>query len=549
MGNNELESLLTSDTILPEGNKITKNAIKIIDEIICKNSSKISPEVIGVYKKFMPMKQQAPDSMKTVLFDTIRNFASEEGSKGHYASELLLYRFLIIKSDLIPKDYLNIAKCINNIDSQNDIIAQFTDLFERTEDNKLLVYIELADFYKSTGELKKTIEYYEKFLTIDKTKAVIYNITADLYSKTEPYTSIQRQIELYEASYKLQPESRLALHGLAFCYEKINNNEKADYYYKKLLGNNPTENDFYNYGAFLIHCGDFINGHKYFTHRFNIDDINLKYPIEEPFQRRWDFKEDIKGKTLVIHYEQGFGDTIMYSRFVPEMKKFTKKIIFVVQDELFDLINNSKLFDDTKVVTKSEFKGIEYDYSMALLDCPFALGTTADNMPCTNRYLSVNNSLIKKYAQENINKNNKIKIGISTSGAVDSNYNNRNLDITKLKFLADKKNVEIYFLQKDVKNIPEEFINLGKTFNDFTDSACAIENMDLIISTDNVILNLAGALGKKTIALFNNQTNYRWYKTSGDDTGWYKSVKPFQNKIQNDWTELLINLNNIVSKL
>ena len=99
MGNNELESLLTSDTILPEGNKITKNAIKIIDEIICKNSSKISPEVIGVYKKFMPMKQQAPDSMKTVLFDTIRNFASEEGSKGNYASELLLYRFLIIKSD------------------------------------------------------------------------------------------------------------------------------------------------------------------------------------------------------------------------------------------------------------------------------------------------------------------------------------------------------------------------------------------------------------------------------------------------------------------
>ena len=93
------------------------------------------------------------------------------------------------------------------------------------------------------------------------------------------------------------------------------------------------------------------------------------------------------------------------------------------------------------------------------------------------------------------------------------------------------------------------FRGRGHTFSDFTDTACAVKNMDLIISTDNVILNLAGALGVKTIGLFNKQTNYRWFKTTGSNVGWYSSVYPLQNKMQDDWSESLMQLNNIVSKV
>ena len=61
-----------------------------------------------------------------------------------------------------------------------------------------------------------------------------------------------------------------------------------------------------------------------------------------------------------------------------------------------------------------------------------------------------------------------------------------------------------------------------------------IKDMDLVISSDNVILNLSGALGVKTFGLFNKQTNYRWFKLN-DNTGWYKSIKPIQAKSQNNW--------------
>ena len=94
-------------------------------------------------------------------------------------------------------------------------------------------------------------------------------------------------------------------------------------------------------------------------------------------------------------------------------------------------------------------------------------------------------------------------------------------------------------MQKEEINPDFEITNLGKTFNNFTETASAIKNMDLIISTDNVILNLSGALGVKTVGLFNKDTNYRWFKTDGENVGWYSSVIPLQVQKQDDWKPLI----------
>ena len=94
--------------------------------------------------------------------------------------------------------------------------------------------------------------------------------------------------------------------------------------------------------------------------------------------------------------------------------------------------------------------------------------------------------------------------------------------------ITNLENVNVYSLQVGSEIENPKIIDLGNTFNDFTDTACAIKNMDIVISTDNVILNLAGALGVKTLGLFNKQTNFRWFKTTGENVGWYNSVKPLK---------------------
>lgn len=91
--------------------------------------------------------------------------------------------------------------------------------------------------------------------------------------------------------------------------------------------------------AFLISCGELQEGHKFLTHRFNIDDKNLQYPVSTSKGVKWDLKSDISDKTLLVHYEQGFGDTFMYCRFVPGLKPLAKKVIFVVQNDYLNLLN------------------------------------------------------------------------------------------------------------------------------------------------------------------------------------------------------------------
>lgn len=527
----ELKLLFEKDTKCSAHNDITSSLLADFDEFILKNiTDNFSPEIISIYKKFAPMKQQAPDSMKTVLFATLKDYAKDETLKGNSLNALVLYRFLLAKSAADSLDYLAIAKNLAKLRDKK-LYVEFLKIYSEKEENKLLSYIELADFYKSVNEYKNAIECYEKFLEIDKTKPAIYTITADLYSKLNGSESLERQIELYEQVYKIQPDNRLTLHGLAFGYEKLGLDEKSKIYYEKLLQNNPTENDYYNYGCFLIHSGDFVNGHKYFAHRFNIDDINLKYPTD--INKKWDFKSDISDKTLLVHYEQGFGDTIMYCRFVPFLKKLAKKVIFVVQKELFDLISNSHLFDDLEITTNDI---IEYDVNMALLDVLYALKFDKNAVSLQpTKYLEIDNEKIQKYKNEFLSDDDCFKIGLSCSGEKNVNYNERNIEVSKIySLLKDIPNIKIYDFQKKSADY-DDIIPLGNTFYDFSQSACAVRNMDLIISTDNVILNLAGALGADTIGLFNKETNYRWFKTDGDNTVWYESVKPLQAKVQNDW--------------
>jgi len=556
MQQDELKILLEKDIDVHSSNIAAKNLLPALDEIILSLTDKISQDVFSVYKKFVVMKQDAPDVMKQELFSAIKNFIREKIQNLQYPDALLLLRFLLVKSEMQAGSYYDTAQCLTDSGFSECGLA-FLEIYEKKETNKPLKYLALANFYNlQLKDYKSAINYYEKYIKIDETKAVVYTILASLYSKMYGDISLKDQIFYFEKAYKLKPDDRLTLHGLAFAYERLGDILNAGRYYGKLIQNKPTETDYYNYGAFLISCGDFETGHKYFAHRFNIDDNNLKYPCD--ISKHWDMKSDIKEKTLLVHYEQGFGDTFMYCRFVPLLKPLAKKILFVVQDNLCELLKYSNIISDgIEIIPESSgVKSSDYDCSIALLDTPLAVNANSDNLPFANGYLDVPDELVKAYANKYIKKSNNLKVGIAYSGDRTANYNGRDIDICWFKSFLDIDGIDFYSLQAQETETPDGITPLGKTFNNFTDTACAAKNMDIIISTDNVILNLAGALGVKTFGLFNFYTNYRWFKFD-NDTGWYTSVKPFKTEENNRWsvvfgkvkTELNKQLENRCSKL
>lgn len=545
MDREELKEYLYKDTIADEH---LGSILPRLDKLILSNSENISEETFGIYKKFQPMKQNAPIGMKNELFRAVRNFIVEKFSKDEKADTLLLSRFLVVKAELVAGDLSILAECVANFE-QFDLALDFLKFYEEKESNLPLKLLTLGNFYNlKLKDYKKAIKYYEHYLKIDETKSVIYTILASLYAKAYGDLSLEDQVRYFEKAYKLKPNDRLVLHGLAFGYEKLKNLKMANKFYEKLIQNNPTETDFYNYGAFLISCGEFESGHNYFTHRFSTGDKNLEYPISYAPEKRWNLKSDISDKVLLIHYEQGFGDTFMYCRFVPMMKNLAKQVIFVVQDSLYDLIKNSKIISDgVMVVSECQSENLEYDLHMALLDTPFVLKISAQNLPLCEKYLEVEDDKVKVYADKYLNKSNRIKVGICLHGNKNANYKGRDLELSKMQELFNLKDVEFYLLTEDKEPEIQNLIPLGETFESFTDTACAVKNMDVVLSTDNVILNLAGSLGVKTLGLFTKYPNFRWFKLSGNDVGWYKSVRPVQIEDFDCNSALVSNLINYIS--
>lgn len=545
MDREELKEYLYKDTIADEH---LGSILPRLDKLILSNSENISEETFGIYKKFQPMKQNAPIGMKNELFRAVRNFIVEKFSKDEKADTLLLSRFLVVKAELVAGDLSILAECVANFE-QFDLALDFLKFYEEKESNLPLKLLTLGNFYNlKLKDYKKAIKYYEHYLKIDETKSVIYTILASLYAKAYGDLSLEDQVRYFEKAYKLKPNDRLVLHGLAFGYEKLKNLKMANKFYEKLIQNNPTETDFYNYGAFLISCGEFELGHNYFTHRFSTGDKNLEYPISYAPEKRWNLKSDISDKVLLIHYEQGFGDTFMYCRFVPMMKKLAKQVILVVQDSLYDLIKNSKIISDgVMVVSECQSENLEYDLHMALLDTPFVLKISAQNLPLCEKYLEVEDDKVKVYADKYLNKSNRIKVGICLHGNKNANYKGRDLELSKMQELFNLKDVEFYLLTEDKETEIQNLIPLGETFETFTDTACAVKNMDVVLSTDNVILNLAGSLGVKTLGLFTKYPNFRWFKLSGNDVGWYKSVRPVQIEEFDCNSALVSNLINYIS--
>lgn len=541
----ELKEYLYKDTIADEH---LGSILPRLDKLILSNSENISEETFGIYKKFQPMKQNAPIGMKNELFRAVRNFIVEKFSKDEKADTLLLSRFLVVKAELVAGDLSILAECVANFE-QFDLALDFLKFYEEKESNLPLKLLTLGNFYNlKLKDYKKAIKYYEHYLKIDETKSVIYTILASLYAKAYGDLSLEDQVRYFEKAYKLKPNDRLVLHGLAFGYEKLKNLKMANKFYEKLIQNNPTETDFYNYGAFLISCSEFESGHNYFTHRFSTGDKNLEYPISYAPEKRWNLKSDISDKVLLIHYEQGFGDTFMYCRFVPMMKNLAKQVIFVVQDSLYDLIKNSKIISDgVMVVSECQSENLEYDLHMALLDTPFVLKISAQNLPLCEKYLEVEDDKVKVYADKYLNKSNRIKVGICLHGNKNANYKGRDLELSKMQELFNLKDVEFYLLTEDKETEIQNLIPLGETFETFTDTACAVKNMDVVLSTDNVILNLAGSLGVKTLGLFTKYPNFRWFKLSGNDVGWYKSVRPVQIEDFDCNSALVSNLINYIS--
>lgn len=350
----------------------------------------------------------------------------------------------------------------------------------------------------------------------------------------------------YLKALELNSKSCETLFNLASLYLSLNEPFKAIEYYKKLLEINP--NDFeaeYFLSLAYFRTKDYEKGAKHFEMRLCREtaiQTQLKtYPNIMKKAKLW-MGEDISDKILYTYYEAGFGDMIMFSRYIEELEKRCKKLIIKPQIELSQLFRDN--FKNVDVMNYFyDEKCFNFDYHIPFLSIPYALGLKNDEIFMHHdKYLSAVQDKIDFFKQKYFD-NDKFKIAIKWQG---NTYYETGRVINTEAFapLFEIPNTQIYSAQtfegaEEISKLSKYgIVDLSGDFKDFSYTAGALANVDLVISSDSSLAHLAGAMGIPCIVLLPYNYNWRWHMdlTKCD---WYDSVKIFRLGERETWNELI----------
>ncbi len=293
----------------------------------------------------------------------------------------------------------------------------------------------------------------------------------------------------------------------------------------------------YEQGYLGLLFGDLPDAWRRFEARWRVP--GLIKPVRDFPQPRWG-GESFAGRTLLLHYEQGFGDTLMFVRFAPMVKALGGRVLLEAQPQLAELAATCPGID--AVIPHGEALP-PFDLQLPLMSLPAVLGTSLADIPAEVPYLDIPARVPNRewIAQVLAAAERCTRVGLAWNGnAAYRNDEARSVPAAALGPLAGLGNVFFYGLQLDP---PEAaplpgFVSLAPWLSNFSDTAYALSGMDLVIKVDTAPAHLAGHLGVPTILLLAYAPDWRWM-LERDDSPWYPTMRLYRQSAPGDWDELL----------
>ncbi len=410
----------------------------------------------------------------------------------------------------------------------------------RSEPQNIQVIDLLANIKLTTKDFQTAYTLYHKILELDSdNKDALFNIAIsakNLGHLAEAIDSYKKVIELY-------PDTEEAYYNIASLYSDSGDMDDAIKYYKRVLENNPDDKETkYFIGIAYMKNRQYKEGLKFFENRLcrlsAVVTQEHTYPNLMQNAKLWQ-GEYVPDKTIYTYYEAGFGDVLMFARYLPLLEKKCKHVILKTQVPLEELFKEN--FSNIHVMHYFEPENkIHFDYHIPILSLPYVLGLDEDDMfVAKGGYLKANPEKVNSYHKRFFD-NNYFKIGIKWQGNTMYDWD-RVIDVKEFIKLFQIPNTKFYSFQtfEGSDGINElkkyyDIVDIGSTLNNFSDTAGAIENLDLVICNDTSLAHVAGAMNKPCWVLLPYLYNWRWHQdlTKCD---WYDSVRLFRQDNPGNW--------------
>jgi tetratricopeptide (TPR) repeat protein len=293
----------------------------------------------------------------------------------------------------------------------------------------------------------------------------------------------------------------------------------------------------------LLTLGDYRSGFEKYEARWRRTGMP---PQQSRRGALWLGDYPLARKTVLLHAEQGLGDTIQFARYVPLLAATGAKIVLEVQSELTALM--ARLDGGAKIIARGETPP-PFDVHCPLGSLPLALRTEPDNVPAQIPYLSADDASLAKWSAR-IGALARPRIAIAWSGNP-NHYNDRNRSLAFARLApllanpsaqaADGQGARFISIQRDVRaeDAPglaaeTHVTHVGADLQNFTDTAAVIALSDLVISADTAVAHLAGAMGRPLWVLIPFAPDWRW-TLGGEASPWYPTARLFRQTVLGDW--------------
>ena len=471
---------------LHEGQKYLQKAVSNILEGRYRTSSEFARKALDL----MPSSAEACNA----LGYSLQQLGDPDGACGYYRRAVRL-----CPSFAEPLNHLGAAL------TEKENYEEAIDAFERAlrlEPEYSEVYNNLAIAFRNIGDFSKAAANLRHVLEIEPDSAeAYYNLGNTLCEMGR----CREAAECYDSAVRLKPD-----------YPQARWNKSFAFFLDGKIAEGFRQYQWRKDGGLDL----FI-----YPHRYN-------KPLWDGFP--------LKGKTILIHYEQGFGDVIQFLRYVPMVKDLGARVLLEVRAPVAALLKDFKCVD--KVIEARLDSAVQegFDCYVPLIDLPLIFGTTLETIPAEVPYMTADRSRSEEWSRRICT--NGLNIGLVWGCKPKDNINRRrNCSLEGLRFLTDIEDINFYGLQKGGEEATEPdfenkygFSNPGADFETFADTAAVIDNLDLVITVDTSVLHLAGAMGKPVWALIPATPGWRWM-LKREDSPWYPTLRLFRQDKLGEW--------------
>jgi tetratricopeptide (TPR) repeat protein len=503
--------------------------------------------------------------------DALNHLGIALKDKGQFDEAIAAWRQVIVLKSKVPEVHLQLANALKDNGQTDESIAAYrqaialwpdyveaqSNLGHALKDKRQLeqaiaayrqaialrpdvpgAHVDLGNALKESGQLDAAIAAYRRAIDIKPDYSEAYN---NLGNALKAKGDFDEAIHSYRQAIVMGATNAEAHSNLGVALNDMGLADEAVAAWRRAIEIKPDLPDaHFNLGFALLARADFQKGWEEYEWRRN----SKSFPaaMRAFAQPQWD-GSPLDGRTILVHAEQGFGDTLQFIRYLPLMAQRGGTVIIECPAGLPRLLH--RFTGGRQIIVKGQPLPA-FDLHCPLLSLPRIFGTTLANLPNEVPYLHAAAEEAGRWRQLLAGHANTVKVGLAWAGSpVHKNDRNRSMNLATLAPLWQVPGIRFFSLQKgepatQVSSLPQgiEIVDLTQELKDFADTAALIANLDLVIAVDTAVAHLAGAMGKPVWTLLPFVADWRWL-LEREDSPWYPSMRLFRQPSRGDWDSVV----------